>query len=58
MHWAQAYFEPINLTSCAELKTESLKNFPHIIIRYMSEEFLYKISNKYLEAYHRYHRKN
>ena len=33
------------------------KKFIHIIIRYMSEEFLYKISSKYLEAYHSYHRK-
>ena len=57
VHRAQSYFEPIHLTSCAELRTKSLKNFLHVIIRYMSEEFPYKISMKYLEAYHSYHRK-
>ena len=41
----------------AELRIESLKLFLYIIIRYMSEEFLCKISSKYLEAWHSYHRK-
>ena len=53
----QSYFEPINLTSCAEHRTESLKLFPHIIIRYMFKEFLCKISGQHLEEYHSYHRK-
>ena len=32
IHWAQAYFETINLASCAEHKTESLKLFLNNII--------------------------
>ena len=57
IHWAQAYFESTNLNTCAELRTKSMKLFCYSITRYMSEEFLYKISSKYLEAYNSYQRK-
>ena len=46
----------IRLLQDVRLKALSLV-FLNIIIRYMFEEFLYKIPSKYLEAYHSYHRK-
>ena len=33
IYQAQAYFESMNLTSYAELRTETLKNLPNIIFR-------------------------